>query len=156
MQGFGNVGAWAAQIFQEHGGKVTAASDAFGATRNEGGLDIPALRSHLATGAMLADFPGGTHDHASVSCLAGWLACLLTYSACLLTKLMEPGAVRITITTTPAEVVTRTSAKDRPPLACLPPYSLRAVVSVRQHVDHILLLSCGPHDRKGARCWWYV
>ncbi len=61
MQGFGNVGAWAAEIFHEQGGKVVAASDAFGATRNEGGLDIPALRKHLGTGAKLADFPGGDH-----------------------------------------------------------------------------------------------
>jgi len=34
-QGFGNVGAWAAEIFHEQGGKVLAASDAFGATKNE-------------------------------------------------------------------------------------------------------------------------
>ncbi|DBA97999.1 hypothetical protein WJX82_003201 [Trebouxia sp. C0006] len=59
IQGFGNVGAWAAEIFHEQGGKVLAASDAFGATRNEKGLDIPALRKHLGTGAKLADFPGG-------------------------------------------------------------------------------------------------
>lgn len=61
VQGFGNVGAWAAEIFHEQGGKVLAASDAFGATRSEGGLDIPALRKHLGTGAKLADFPGGNH-----------------------------------------------------------------------------------------------
>ena len=53
------MGAWAAEIFHEQGGKVLAASDAFGATRNEKGLDIPALRKHLGTGAKLADFPGG-------------------------------------------------------------------------------------------------
>ena len=61
VQGFGNVGAWAAEIFHEQGGKVLAASDAFGATRNEKGLDIPALRKHLGTGAKLAHFPGGDH-----------------------------------------------------------------------------------------------
>lgn len=77
MQGFGNVGAWAAQIFQEHGGRVTAASDAFGATRNEQGLDILALRSHLATGAKLADFPGGTAYPALLL-----LACLLACHVC--------------------------------------------------------------------------
>lgn len=58
-QGFGNVGAWAAEIFHEQGGKVLAASDAFGAVKNEQGLDVPALRKHIATGAKLADFPGG-------------------------------------------------------------------------------------------------
>ena len=60
MQGFGNVGAWAAEIFAEQGGKVVATSDAFGAIKNEKGLDVPALRKHLSTGAKLADFPGGT------------------------------------------------------------------------------------------------
>ena len=79
MQGFGNVGAWAAQIFQEHGGKVTAASDAFGATKNEQGLDILALRSHLATGAKLADFAGGTDHPASLP--HRLLACLLVMCA---------------------------------------------------------------------------
>lgn len=82
------MGAWAAQIFQEHGGKVTAASDAFGAVRNEQGLDVLALRAHVATGARLADFPGGKHDLCQVTCTAcccslppaccSLLACLLT------------------------------------------------------------------------------
>ena len=71
QQGFGNVGAWAAAIFHEQGGKVLAASDAFGAVRNSQGLDIPALRAHLATGAKLADFPGGKQAACLVvSCVA--------------------------------------------------------------------------------------
>jgi glutamate dehydrogenase/leucine dehydrogenase len=58
-QGFGNVGAWAAEIFTELGGKVLAVSDAFGAVRNDEGLNIAELRRHLAAGGKLADFPGG-------------------------------------------------------------------------------------------------
>ena len=61
MQGFGNVGAWAAEIFTELGGKVLAVSDAFGAVRNDEGLNIAELRRHLAAGGKLADFPGGAH-----------------------------------------------------------------------------------------------
>ena len=63
IQGFGNVGAWAAELFEEAGARVVAVSDAFGAVRSadggSSGLDIPALRAHVAAGGALADFPGG-------------------------------------------------------------------------------------------------
>jgi Glutamate/Leucine/Phenylalanine/Valine dehydrogenase len=59
VQGFGNVGSWAAEIFHEHGGKLQAVSDAFGAVYNEKGLDIPALRRHIANRNSLESFPGG-------------------------------------------------------------------------------------------------
>lgn len=61
MQGFGNVGAWAAEIFQEHGGIVRAVSDVYGAIYNEAGLDIKAVRQHLAEGNALEAFPGGKY-----------------------------------------------------------------------------------------------
>jgi hypothetical protein len=51
-QGFGNVGAWAADILTDHGGQVLAVSDAFGAIQNENGLDIKALRAHVAAGGL--------------------------------------------------------------------------------------------------------
>ena len=64
-QGFGNVGSWAAEIFEEQGGKVIAVSDAFGAIYNENGLDIKALRRHIADGDLLSAFsegaPGTNH-----------------------------------------------------------------------------------------------
>ncbi len=59
LQGFGNVGSWAAQIFEEHGGKVVAVSDAFGAVYNEKGLDIKALRRHIANEDLLSAFSEG-------------------------------------------------------------------------------------------------
>ncbi|GAY64338.1 hypothetical protein CUMW_232760 [Citrus unshiu] len=43
IQGFGNVGSWAAKFFHEHGGKVVAVSDITGAIKNPNGIDIPAL-----------------------------------------------------------------------------------------------------------------
>lgn len=43
-QGFGNVGAWAAEILTEMGGRVTAVSDVGTAMHNAQGLDIKALR----------------------------------------------------------------------------------------------------------------
>lgn len=60
VQGFGNVGAWAAQIFAEQGATVIAVSDAFGAVRNDKGLDVPALRQHLAGGGSLDSFQEGS------------------------------------------------------------------------------------------------
>ncbi|KXZ45580.1 hypothetical protein GPECTOR_53g166 [Gonium pectorale] len=60
IQGFGNVGAWAAQLLWEAGGKVVAVSDVAGAVANENGLDIGALRRHMAGGQALAAFPGGS------------------------------------------------------------------------------------------------
>jgi glutamate dehydrogenase (NAD(P)+) len=63
IQGFGNVGAWAAELFAEAGAAVVAVSDAFGAVRSEDGargLDVPALRAHVAAGGALAAFSGGT------------------------------------------------------------------------------------------------
>ena len=53
------MGAWAAEIFQEQGGKVVAVSDAGGAIANEAGLDIMALRRHLAGKNMLSTFVDG-------------------------------------------------------------------------------------------------
>lgn len=63
------MGAWAAEIFSEMGGKVLAVSDAFGAVENAEGLNIPELRRHLAAGGKLADFPGG-----ALGCIWGILS----------------------------------------------------------------------------------
>lgn len=47
------MGAWAGDILTEHGGKVLAVSDVNSALFNEGGLDIKALRAHLAQGVCV-------------------------------------------------------------------------------------------------------
>ena len=59
IQGFGNVGSWAAEFLAEQGGKVIAISDAVGAIHNEKGLDIKALKQHTASGKTLDTFGGG-------------------------------------------------------------------------------------------------
>lgn len=59
LQGFGKVGLWTAQYLHEAGGKVIAIADIDSAIRNDAGLDIPALRRHVASGKPLKDFPGG-------------------------------------------------------------------------------------------------
>jgi glutamate dehydrogenase (NAD(P)+) len=58
VQGFGNVGSWAARIMQELGAKLVAVSDAHGAIRSEEGLDAEALAKHVAEGGRLPDFDG--------------------------------------------------------------------------------------------------
>ncbi len=64
-QGFGNVGAWAAEIFSEHGGKVVAVSDANSAVFNEKGLDIVALRRHVTAKNPIGIFPEGERRNAA-------------------------------------------------------------------------------------------
>jgi glutamate dehydrogenase (NAD(P)+) len=59
VQGFGNVGSWAARLFHEAGGKVVAVSDLTGAVRNKAGLDVPALLRYAAEKRGVAGFPGG-------------------------------------------------------------------------------------------------
>ena len=59
IQGFGNVGSWAARILQGLGAKVVAASDRFGAIANPAGLDCEALARHLAEGGRVPSFKGG-------------------------------------------------------------------------------------------------
>ncbi|KAH9728451.1 glutamate dehydrogenase 1 [Citrus sinensis] len=43
IQGFGNVGSWAARLIGEKGGKIVAVSDISGAIKNSKGIDVPTL-----------------------------------------------------------------------------------------------------------------
>ncbi|XP_039142179.1 glutamate dehydrogenase 2, mitochondrial-like [Dioscorea cayenensis subsp. rotundata] len=56
IQGFGNVGSWAADLIHGRGGKIVAISDVNGAIRKPDGIDIPALSKHKAEGGLLKDF----------------------------------------------------------------------------------------------------
>jgi glutamate dehydrogenase (NAD(P)+) len=58
VQGFGNVGSWAARIVQDQGAKIVGVSDAFGAVQSEAGIDAHALHAHLADGGKLVEFGG--------------------------------------------------------------------------------------------------
>ncbi|MBI1736342.1 MAG: glutamate dehydrogenase [Candidatus Rokubacteria bacterium] len=57
IQGFGNVGSWAARFLHERGGIVVAVGDARGGIRNPAGLDIPALVAHAAATRTVTGFP---------------------------------------------------------------------------------------------------
>jgi glutamate dehydrogenase (NAD(P)+) len=58
VQGFGNVGSWAARIMARLGCTVIAASDAHGAIHSEDGLDTEALQVHVRGGGKLTEFAG--------------------------------------------------------------------------------------------------
>ncbi len=59
VQGFGNVGAVAARIFQEWGAKVVAVSDSLGGLYNPNGLDIHELMECSHRDGTLARHRGG-------------------------------------------------------------------------------------------------
>ncbi|MDX1621279.1 MAG: Glu/Leu/Phe/Val dehydrogenase dimerization domain-containing protein [Nitriliruptorales bacterium] len=58
IQGFGNVGSWAARIAAEQGYKVVAVSDVKGGIHDPNGLDIPAVLAHLKESGSVVDHEG--------------------------------------------------------------------------------------------------
>ncbi|MEM1329061.1 MAG: Glu/Leu/Phe/Val dehydrogenase [Planctomycetota bacterium] len=54
--GFGNVGSWAARIFQELGARIVAVADHTGALRNDEGIDCEALALYSAKNGGIAGF----------------------------------------------------------------------------------------------------
>jgi len=60
LQGFGNVGGFAAKFLHDMGARVVAVADREGAVRRAEGLDIPALFAYArANRATVAGFPDG-------------------------------------------------------------------------------------------------
>ena len=58
IQGFGNVGRYAALDSYERGAKVIAVNDLGGAIYNKNGINIPELFKHIAKNTSLKDFDG--------------------------------------------------------------------------------------------------
>ena len=58
IQGFGNVGTFAAEFLHEAGVTVRGVSDAFGAVWCASGLNVPALLAHSRETGGVTDFPG--------------------------------------------------------------------------------------------------
>ncbi len=63
VQGFGNVGATAAELLSEQGCTVVAVSDVTGGYLHEDGLDLPAMRAYTQhnDGGTLAGYDGARH-----------------------------------------------------------------------------------------------
>ena len=57
VQGYGNVGSWAARILQQLGATMVGVSDASGAIQSEAGIDADDLAAHLRDGGKLTEFP---------------------------------------------------------------------------------------------------
>jgi glutamate dehydrogenase (NAD(P)+) len=58
VQGFGNVGSWAARIMQQLGAKLVGVSDATGAIRSDRGIDAEKLAGHVGEEASVDEFEG--------------------------------------------------------------------------------------------------
>jgi glutamate dehydrogenase (NAD(P)+) len=58
IQGFGEVGSWAARRFGELGARVVGISKSDGAIHSENGIDAQDLRRHLDGGGGIAEFEG--------------------------------------------------------------------------------------------------
>ena len=58
IQGFGNVGSWAARLAVEEGYRVVAVSDIGGAVYSGAGLDVGALERHVVEAGSVVGFDG--------------------------------------------------------------------------------------------------
>ena len=58
IQGFGNVGSWAARILDQLGVKIIGISNADGAIRSDAGIDVTKLSEFVARGGKLTEFDG--------------------------------------------------------------------------------------------------
>jgi glutamate dehydrogenase (NAD(P)+) len=59
IQGFGNVGSYAATTLSSSGVKIVAVTDHTGGVHNESGIDAHALQRYVAEHGGVAGFPGG-------------------------------------------------------------------------------------------------
>jgi glutamate dehydrogenase (NAD(P)+) len=62
VQGYGNVGSWAARILQDRGATLVACSDAAGAIVCEKGIDAHACAEHAESGGELPEYGGDGVD----------------------------------------------------------------------------------------------
>lgn len=92
IQGFGNVGANAAEILSKNGHKIIAISDSKGGVVNENGLDIKALSEYKTKNNKLDGFPG-TRSVTNAELLE--LPCGVLIPAALENQITEENANRI-------------------------------------------------------------
>jgi glutamate dehydrogenase (NAD(P)+) len=85
VQGFGNVGSFAARFFAEAGAKVIAVGDISGGVHDSRGLDVKALLEYARQNRTVAGFPGAekisSQDVLTVDCdvlVPAALQCVLT------------------------------------------------------------------------------
>jgi glutamate dehydrogenase (NAD(P)+) len=59
LQGFGNVGSAAAELFAQHGARIVAVQDHSGTVHDRGGLDVQRLATTVANEGGVAAYQGG-------------------------------------------------------------------------------------------------
>jgi glutamate dehydrogenase (NAD(P)+) len=59
VQGFGNVGSWAARLIYDNGHKIIGVSGVEGGVYNSDGLDIPELQNYQNINGAVSGFTGG-------------------------------------------------------------------------------------------------
>jgi len=69
IQGFGNVGYWAARFFSESGAKIVAVAEFNGAVYNPNGLDVEALNKYKLQHGTFLGFPGAQNIEDSTKAL---------------------------------------------------------------------------------------
>jgi glutamate dehydrogenase (NAD(P)+) len=65
VQGFGNVGSWAAKLLQERGCKIVAINDRDSTIINQAGLDIDSAMKHVKENRTLAGWARGHGEEAT-------------------------------------------------------------------------------------------
>ena len=93
IQGFGNVGSYAARFLSEAGAKVVAIAEWDGAIHQPDGLDIEALLAHRAETGSVTGFPGATAIENSIAALE--LDCDVLVPAALENQITAENAPRI-------------------------------------------------------------
>lgn len=59
VQGFGNVGSWAARLFQDRGAKIVGIADISGGYVNDGGIDVDDALAYVQKNRTLEGWTGG-------------------------------------------------------------------------------------------------
>jgi glutamate dehydrogenase (NAD(P)+) len=93
IQGFGNVGSFAARFLSEAGAKIIAIAEWDGAILDESGLDVAALLAHRNETGSIMGFPGATEIANSMDALE--LDCDVLVPAALENQITVANAPRI-------------------------------------------------------------
>jgi glutamate dehydrogenase (NAD(P)+) len=96
VQGFGNVGFYAAKFFAENGAQVIGVVEYNSAVFNKNGLDVAALKEHQIATGSLAGFKGATSELPAARALEGLeMECDILVPAALERQITKANASRI-------------------------------------------------------------
>ncbi len=93
VQGFGNVGSWAAKEAATHGCRIVGVSDRFGGIHNDGGLDVAKLFELVAAGGKVSDYDGDCDEVSNEELLE--LSCQVLIPAALDEQIHQDNAADV-------------------------------------------------------------